>query len=173
MYLTHNIGSASALPIISPILARQWWRHFRLWWPLREGRDGKCEGGNDKCEFLARENANLLPILARQLWRHFRLTTSVSLLPSHYFRLTTPVCLSLSPIVPHAQYRKRFRASYNKVRTLFLSRRVSRNISIISMMRRLVRWRGLPRLHASLASTSRSAMKLDFSISHDRNSVLI
>ena len=29
-----------------------------------EGRDGKCEGGNDKCEFLARENANLSPILA-------------------------------------------------------------------------------------------------------------
>ena len=33
---------------------------------LREGRDGKCEGGNDKCEFLARESANLSPILARQ-----------------------------------------------------------------------------------------------------------
>ena len=65
-----------------PILARQWWRHFRLWWPLREGRDGKCEGGNDKCKFLARESANLSPILARQWWRHFRLTTSVSLLPS-------------------------------------------------------------------------------------------
>ena len=23
--------------------------------PLREGRDGKCEGRNEKCEFLARE----------------------------------------------------------------------------------------------------------------------
>ena len=99
---------------LSPILARQWWRHFRLWWPLRERRDGKCEGGNDKCEFLARESANLSPMLARQFWRHFRLTTSVSLLPSHHFRLTTSVSLSLSPIVPHAQYRKRFRASYNK-----------------------------------------------------------
>ena len=31
-----------------------------------EGRDGKREGGNDKCEFLARESANLSPILARQ-----------------------------------------------------------------------------------------------------------
>ena len=40
------------------------------------------EGGNDECEFLARESANLSPILARQWWRHFRLTTSVSLLPS-------------------------------------------------------------------------------------------
>ena len=44
-------------------------------WPLRERRDGKCEGGNDKCEFLAKESANLSPILARQWWRrrHFRL----------------------------------------------------------------------------------------------------
>ena len=83
----------------------QIYRHFRLWWPLREGRDGKCEGGNNKCEFLARESANLSPILARQWWRHFRLTTSVSL----------SLSLSLSPIVPHAQYRKRFCASYNKV----------------------------------------------------------
>ena len=73
---------ASESANLSPILARQWWRHFRLWWPLCEGRDGKCEGGNDKCEFLARESANLSPILARQWWRHFRLTTSVSLLPS-------------------------------------------------------------------------------------------
>ena len=48
--------------------------------------------------------------------------TMVTSLPSHYFRLTTSVSLSLSlslsPIVlylnvPHAQYRKRFRASYN------------------------------------------------------------
>ena len=79
---------------LSPILARQWWRHFRLWWPLREGRDGKCEGGNDKCEFLARESANLSPILARQWWRHFRLTTSVSLLPSHSLSLSLTDCTS-------------------------------------------------------------------------------
>ena len=81
---------------LSPILARQWWRHFRLWWPLREGRDGECEGRNDKCEFLARESANLSPNLARQWWRHFRLTTSVSLLPSHYFCLSLSLSLSLS-----------------------------------------------------------------------------
>ena len=87
---------------LSPILARQWWRHFRLWWPLdlREGRDGKCEGGNDECEFLARESANLSPILARQWWRHFRLTTSVS--------------LSLTDCTSRTIYRKRFRASYNR-----------------------------------------------------------
>ena len=48
----------------------------------------------------------------------------------------------------------------HKIRTLFWSRNITR----------LARWRGLPRLHASL---HRSAIKLDFSISHDRNSVLI
>ena len=89
------------------------------WWPLREGRDGKCEGRNEKCEFLARESVNSSPIvrifgkgkcnsspiLARPWWRHFRLSLFLSL------------SLSLSPKVPHAQYRKRFRASYNMVRT--------------------------------------------------------
>ena len=40
----------------------------------------------------------------------------VTSLPSHYFRLTPSVSLSLSPTVPHAQYRKRFRASYNTER---------------------------------------------------------
>ena len=48
----------------------------------------------------------------------------------------------------------------HKTRTLFVSRNITR----------LARWRGWPRL---LASLHRSAVKLDFSISHDRNSVLI
>ena len=48
----------------------------------------------------------------------------------------------------------------HKIRTLFLSRNITR----------LARWRGWPGLRASL---HRSAIKLDFSISHDRNSVLI
>ena len=74
--------------------------------PSRERPEVWSRRGNDKCEFLARESANLWPILARQ-----GDVTSVSLLPSHYFRLS--LSLSLSPIVPHAQYRKRFRASYN------------------------------------------------------------
>ena len=77
------------------------------WWPLREGRDGKCEGRNEKCEFLARESVSSSPILARYWWRHFRLCLSVSL------------SLSLSPKVPHAQYRKRFRASYNNKKVSF------------------------------------------------------
>ena len=88
--------------------------------PLREGRDGKCEGRNEKCEFLARESVssspifeflaresvNSSPILARQWWRHFRLSLYLSL----------SLSLSLLPKVPHAQYRKRFRASYNTER---------------------------------------------------------
>ena len=48
----------------------------------------------------------------------------------------------------------------HNIRTLFLSRNITR----------LARWRGLPRLRASL---HRSAIKLDFSISNYRNSVLI
>ena len=96
---------------LSPILARQWWRHFRLWWPFREGRDGKCEGGNDKCEFLAKESANLSPncnfsatMVTSLPSHHFRLTTSVSLLPSHYFRLTTSVSLLPSLSLSHRLY---------------------------------------------------------------------
>ena len=48
---------------------------------------------------------NSSPILARQWWRHFRLSLSLS--------VSLSLSLSLSPNVPHAQYRKRFRASYN------------------------------------------------------------
>ena len=33
----------------------------------REGRDGKCEGRNEKCEFLARESVNSSPILHMQI----------------------------------------------------------------------------------------------------------
>ena len=32
-------------------------------WPLREGRDGKGEGRNEKCEFLARESVSSSPIV--------------------------------------------------------------------------------------------------------------
>ena len=33
------------------------------WRPLREGRDGKCEERNEKCEFLARESVSSSPIV--------------------------------------------------------------------------------------------------------------
>ena len=90
------------------------------WWPLREGRDGKCEGRNEKCEFLARESVSSSPIVRIfakgkcKFIANFS-ATMVTSLPS----LSLSVCLylslslSLSPKVPHAQYRKRFRASYH------------------------------------------------------------
>ena len=53
--------------------------------------------------FWQGKEQNSSPILARQWWRHFHLSLS----------LCISLSLSLSPKVPHAQYRKRFRASYN------------------------------------------------------------
>ena len=77
-------------------------------WPLRtrDGRDGKCEGRNEKCEFLTRESVNSSPIVRIfgkgkcKFFANFS-AAMVTSLPS----------LSLSPKVPHAKYRKRFRAS--------------------------------------------------------------
>ena len=88
------------------------------WWPLREGigRDGKCEGRNEKCEFLAREGVSSSPIVRIfgkgkcKFIANFS-ATMVTSLPS--ISLSLSLSLSLSPKVPHAQYRKRFRASYN------------------------------------------------------------
>ena len=88
------------------------------WWPLREGRDGKCEGRNEKCEFLARESVSSSPIVRifgnrkRKFIANFS-ATMVTSLPSLSVCLYLSLSLSLSPKVPHAQYRKRFRASYN------------------------------------------------------------
>ena len=95
---------------------RKVWTSAPQWW------DRKCEGRNEKCDFLARESVNSQqlceflawesvnssPVLARQWWRHFRLSLFLS--------LSLYLSLSLSPSVPHAQYRKRFRASYNRER---------------------------------------------------------
>ena len=85
--------------------------------PLREGRDGKCEGRNEKCEFLARESVSSSPMV--QIFGKGKCkfianfsATMVTSLPS----LSLCISLSLSPKVPHAQYRKRFRASYNTVK---------------------------------------------------------
>ena len=87
------------------------WRERREVW--REKRKVRIFG-KGKCKLIA-NCANFWqvkvcssPILARQWWRHFRLFFSLSL--SLYLSLS----LSLSPKVPHAQYRKRFRASNNK-----------------------------------------------------------
>ena len=79
---------------------REVWRQKRK---VRIFGKGKCKHVRHLCELLARESVNSSPILARQWWRHFRLSLYLSL----------SLSLSLSPKVPHAQYRKRFRASYN------------------------------------------------------------
>ena len=86
------------------------------WWPLREGRDGKCEGRNEKWEFLARESVSSSPIVRIfgkgkcKFIANFS-ATMVTSLPS--LSVSLSLFRSLSPKVPHAQYRKRFRASYN------------------------------------------------------------
>ena len=77
-------------------------------------------------------------------------------------KLTTlRVCTTLAKKKKKKKKKKKTATTImHKIRTLFLSRNITR----------LAQWRGLPRLCASL---HRSAIKLDFSISHDRNSVLI
>ena len=66
-------------------------------------------------EFLARESVSSSPIVRIfgkgkcKCIANFS-ATMVTSLPS----LSVCISLSLSPKVPHAQYRKRFRASYNK-----------------------------------------------------------
>ena len=91
--------SVNSLRISSP----QWW-------------DRKCEGRNEKCDFLARESVNSQklceflawesvnssPILARQWWRHFRLSLflSLSLSLSHRAYLTHKIgSASALPII--------------------------------------------------------------------------
>ena len=60
-----------------------------------------------RCTFLARRPANLIANFS---------ATMVTSLPSFSLSLSVSLSLSLSPNVPHAQYRKRFRASYNTER---------------------------------------------------------
>ena len=105
----------------------QWkgWTHCQFERPVREGRDGKCEGRKEKCEFLARESVSSSPIVRFfgkgkcKFIANFT-ATMVTSLPSLSLSLSLSLCislsLSLSPKVPHAQSRKRFRASYNAER---------------------------------------------------------
>ena len=59
-----------------------------------------------RCKFLARKSAKLIANFS---------ATMVTSLPSLSLFLCISLSLSLSPSVPHAQYRKRFRVSYNKL----------------------------------------------------------
>ena len=75
--------------------------------PSRRGQHCGAETRNEFTLSIAKNffvwSVNSSPILAWQWWRHFHLSLSVCI----------SLSLSLSPKVPHAQYRKRFRASYN------------------------------------------------------------
>ena len=80
----------------------------------REGRDGKCEGRNKKCEFLARESVNSSPFVRIfgkgkcKLIANFSAAVVTSL-PS--FSVSLSLSLSLTESTSRT---KRFRASYNK-----------------------------------------------------------
>ena len=77
------------------------------WWPLREGRDGKCEGRNEKCEFLARESVSSSPIVRIfgkgkcKFIANFS-ATMVTSLPS--LSLCLYLSLSLSLSLSHRKY---------------------------------------------------------------------
>ena len=82
-----------------------------------KGEDGKCEGRNEKCEFLARESVSssqIVRIFGKGKCKFIAnfSATMVTSLPSLSVCISLSLSLSLSPKVPHAQ-RKRFRASYN------------------------------------------------------------
>ena len=68
---------------------------------------GKAQNSSPilRCTFLARRSAKLIANFS---------ATMVTSLPSFSLSLYLSLSLSLSPNVPHAQYRKRFRASYNR-----------------------------------------------------------
>ena len=81
--------------------------------PIKRGKtevqifwQGKAQNSSPilRCTFLARRSAKLIANFS---------ATMVTSLPSFSLSLSLCISLSLSPNVPHAQYRKRFRASYN------------------------------------------------------------
>ena len=77
--------------------------------PLREGRDGKCEGRNEKCEFLARESVSSSPIV--RIFGNGKCEFSanfsakmVTSLPSLSLSLSVCISLSLSLSLSHRKY---------------------------------------------------------------------
>ena len=92
------------------------------WWPLREGRDRKCEGRNEKCEFLARESVSSSPIVRIfgkgkcKFIANFS-ATMVTSLPSIPLSLCISLSLSLSPkkYLTHNIGSASIRASYNNI----------------------------------------------------------
>ena len=85
---------------------------------------GKAQNSSPilRCTFLARRSAKLIANFS---------ATMVTSLPSFSLSLSlslsVSLSLSLSPNVPHAQYRKRFRASYN---TIILPHNTDRSVPL-------------------------------------------
>ena len=108
--------------------------------PWRERR----EVWNERCEFLARESVSSSPIMRIfGKWKcKFIAKVSakmVTSLPSLSLCLYLSLSLSLSPKVPHAQYRKRFRASYNTcARDGWRTQHAHRNRSFLFLFRFLL-----------------------------------
>ena len=69
-----------------------------------------------RCTFLAGKSAKLIANFS---------ATKVTSLPSVSLCISLSLSLSLSPSVHHAQYRQRFRASYNEKALAVLARRCS------------------------------------------------
>ena len=74
------------------------------WWPLREGRDGKCEGRDEKCEFLARESVNSSPIVRIFGKGKCKFIANFSATMRRHFRLSLFLSLSLSLSLSHRKY---------------------------------------------------------------------
>ena len=104
-------GKCELIANFSTTMVTSSWRERREVWrekrKIRVFSKGKCKlipivriFGKGKCKFIANFSAIM-----------------VTSLPSISLSLSLSLCisLSLSPKVPHAQYRKRFRASYNTV----------------------------------------------------------
>ena len=95
-------------------------RRVQRFWQLKVWTQRHWRGEKLRCNFLARKSAKFFANTKvhifgkekckthRQFQRYLGDVTSISL------SLSLSVSLSLSPSAPHAQYRKRFRDSYNK-----------------------------------------------------------
>ena len=105
-------GKCELIANFSDTMVTSPWRERREAWSekrkVRNFGKGRCkliancaDFGKGKCKFIANFSATL-----------------VTSLPSLSLCLSVSLSLSLSPKVPHAQYRKRFRASYNTVKKL-------------------------------------------------------
>ena len=88
-------------------------------------------------KFLARKGAKFITnfsVLARKGAKFIAnfSATNVTSLPSHSLSLSLSVSLSLSPSATHAQYRKRFLASYNTVipKLLELEKEIVREVAL-------------------------------------------